>query len=249
MIDSNHTARIADFGLTSLLRHSSISISMTPSAWGGSYRWMAPELFDGKSRPSRESDIYALGMVIYEVCQRIPQKICLKGPLSQVFAHEQPFSHICSHAVPVLVLAGERPSRLTNRDILGLSEEVWMLMEKCWNQVPSARPHAADILVLLEAASHDWVSPTSGVIENLSLSWPISQNSPVTESAGTMSETAFGTIGGGGIGSRVARKLLPTSNGEGMTAATTETVEDTFPLAFLTCLRFLWNSSLFSWLL
>ena len=29
---------------------------------------MAPELFDGKSRPSKESDIYTLGMVIYEVC-------------------------------------------------------------------------------------------------------------------------------------------------------------------------------------
>ena len=30
---------------------------------------MAPELFDGKSRLSKESDIYALGMVIYEVCR------------------------------------------------------------------------------------------------------------------------------------------------------------------------------------
>ena len=69
LIDSDHNARIADFGLTSLLRHPSISISVTPPAWGGTYRWMAPELFDGKSRPSKESDIYALGMVIYEVCR------------------------------------------------------------------------------------------------------------------------------------------------------------------------------------
>jgi serine/threonine protein kinase len=29
---------------------------------------MAPELFDGKSSPSKATDIYALGMVIYEVC-------------------------------------------------------------------------------------------------------------------------------------------------------------------------------------
>ena len=68
LIDSNRTARIADFGLTSLLRHPSISISVSEPVWGGTHRWMAPELFDGKSRPSRESDIYALGMVIYEVC-------------------------------------------------------------------------------------------------------------------------------------------------------------------------------------
>jgi len=67
LIDSNHTARIADFGLTSVLRHPSISISVTAPAWGGTPQWMAPELFDGESSPSRESDIYALGMVIYEV--------------------------------------------------------------------------------------------------------------------------------------------------------------------------------------
>ena len=67
LIDGNQTARIADFGLTSLLRHPTISISVTAPAFGGTLQWMAPELFDGESRPSRESDIYALGMVIYEV--------------------------------------------------------------------------------------------------------------------------------------------------------------------------------------
>jgi len=67
-VDSNQTARIADFGLASLLRHPSISITMTAPAWGGTFQWMAPELFDGESLPSRESDVYALGMVIYEVC-------------------------------------------------------------------------------------------------------------------------------------------------------------------------------------
>jgi len=67
LIDGNKSARIADFGLTSVLRHHSISISMTAPAWGGTIRWMAPELYDEKSSPSKESDIYALGMVVYEV--------------------------------------------------------------------------------------------------------------------------------------------------------------------------------------
>lgn len=40
---------------------------------GGSTRWMSPELLnpedfgDGDSRPTKQSDRYALGMVIYEV--------------------------------------------------------------------------------------------------------------------------------------------------------------------------------------
>ena len=68
LIDSNHTARITDFGLMNLLRHPLISISVTLPTWGGTHRWMAPELLlDWKLHPSKESDIYALGMVIYEV--------------------------------------------------------------------------------------------------------------------------------------------------------------------------------------
>ena len=81
LIDSNQTARIADFGLTSLLCHPSISISVSAPAWGGTPQWMAPELFDGESRPSRESDIYSLGMVIYEVCTSFTWLISLGNSL------------------------------------------------------------------------------------------------------------------------------------------------------------------------
>jgi serine/threonine protein kinase len=43
---------------------------------GGTYRWMSPELVDPElfgvqgDRPTKQSDCYALGMVIYEVCVR-----------------------------------------------------------------------------------------------------------------------------------------------------------------------------------
>jgi len=67
LIDSHFSARIADFGLTSVLRNHSMSISVTAPARGGTLRWMAPELFNDGSHPSKSSDIYALGMVTYEV--------------------------------------------------------------------------------------------------------------------------------------------------------------------------------------
>ena len=67
LIDSHFSARIADFGLTSVLRNHSMSISVTAPAQGGTLRWMAPELFNDGSHPSKASDIYALGMVTYEV--------------------------------------------------------------------------------------------------------------------------------------------------------------------------------------
>jgi serine/threonine protein kinase len=47
-------------------------LSETASSSEGTPRWMSPELLDpvgfgSSGRPTRESDRYALGMVIYEV--------------------------------------------------------------------------------------------------------------------------------------------------------------------------------------
>jgi len=51
-------------------------LSETLISTGGTFCWMAPELLDpprfgSNGRPTRESDCYALGMVIYEVGQVI----------------------------------------------------------------------------------------------------------------------------------------------------------------------------------
>ena len=47
-------------------------ISESGDSFGGTFRWMSPELLDPESlhckrHPTLESDRYALGMVIYEV--------------------------------------------------------------------------------------------------------------------------------------------------------------------------------------
>lgn len=51
---------------------STILLSETAVSSGGTICWMSPELLDpprfgSNGRPTRESDCYALGMVIYEV--------------------------------------------------------------------------------------------------------------------------------------------------------------------------------------
>ena len=131
---------------------------------------MAPELLDWKTCPSRESDIYALGMVIYEVFRiAFPCGGGPNGSLSQVFAHQRPFSHVPNCAAPGLVLSGMRPTRPTNREILGLSEDLWTLTKRCWDLVPGTRPDAADVLVLVETASRGWVSPPSEEIASLNI--------------------------------------------------------------------------------
>ena len=69
LIDDNCTARLAVWGLATILVDlSTISLSATAIPSGGSAPWMSPELLFGQnSQPTRQSDCYALGMVVYEM--------------------------------------------------------------------------------------------------------------------------------------------------------------------------------------
>ena len=148
-----------------------------------------------------------------------------------------------------MVLAGERPSRPTNREILGLSENAWMLMERCWDQVPNTRPHAADILVFLETAARDWVSPSSKAIANLCLGRQARQYPPTTESVDTMSETVCGTIAGGGVCTQEVGQSPSTFSGEEGTAAARSAIAgNSFPVSVPPYLRFSRKLSPTSWL-
>ena len=91
LVNKDRQACIADFGLstiTGVATHttaaaSQVSLisndSLMSFTGGGTRRWMSPELLDPErfgvpesegDRPTRQSDCYALGMVIYEVGAR-----------------------------------------------------------------------------------------------------------------------------------------------------------------------------------
>ena len=72
LIDNAGIARVADFGLMSMVDLSVVLLSITAVPTAGTFCWMSPELLDplrfgSSGRSTRESDRYALGMVIYEV--------------------------------------------------------------------------------------------------------------------------------------------------------------------------------------
>ncbi len=59
MIDGQGKVRIADFGLAGLAKNVSGAVGGTPA-------YMAPEQIDGKA-PTRKSDLFSLGLVLYEM--------------------------------------------------------------------------------------------------------------------------------------------------------------------------------------
>ena len=100
---------------------------------------MSPELIDPESfglvkiRPTKESDCYALGMVIHEV---------LSG--------RTPFAPWKAPLVIQKVLKGERPGRPQGEAGALFTDGIWEILELCWKHNPGERTSAKAILPCLE---------------------------------------------------------------------------------------------------
>jgi len=151
LIDETRRARLADFGLLTIMSDTSSLVSSTSFTQGGSCRWMSPELLDPESFgfkdgcPTKHSDCYALGMLTYEV---------LSGQV--------PFSQHRGHAVVVRITRGERPERPA--DETWFTNEVWGILESCWKPTPGDRLRIKDVLECLNNASMSWTPPSSQMV-------------------------------------------------------------------------------------
>ena len=100
---------------------------------------MSPELLDPdkfglkESRPTKESDCYALGMVIYEV---------LSG--------QKPYTPYKGAAVVRKVLNGERPGRPQGDEGKLFTDVIWRTVQLCWEPIPNDRTNAKAVLLGLK---------------------------------------------------------------------------------------------------
>lgn len=152
LIDSDGHARLSDFGLTSVIYDGdTVNTVTTTSIAHGSTRWMAPELLnpesigESRSRPSRRSDIYSFAMVMYEVLAgRLPFEECRRDPA----------------VIYQVVVLQNRPKRPPVND---LSDDIWALMEACWNMDPGQRPNMLTTLTRLSSACGRPSRPEPGI--------------------------------------------------------------------------------------
>ena len=94
--------------------------------------FIVPHEFGLKAfRPTKSSDCYSLGMVVYEV---------IHG--------EIPFHRDTDVMVIAKILKGDRPRRR-----LGFSEGLWKMLERCWTTQPNERPSVEDVLRCLDTCS------------------------------------------------------------------------------------------------
>lgn len=116
MIDGHGRARITDFGLAVSGAQAAGEIAGTPA-------YMAPEQLSG-APATPQTDIYALGLLLYEVCTgRRPFEARSLGEWKRAHAEEPP----------------ARPSRYAR----GLDESVERLILRCLEKDPARRPRSA----------------------------------------------------------------------------------------------------------
>ena len=146
MVDNNGHACLGGFGLLTIVSDRSV---VAPSAMtGGTIRWMSPERFDPDrfglkgSHPTKESDCYALGMVIYEV---------LSG--------QTPYA-LCNQLVVVQkILDGERPARPHGVCGVWFTVGLWEVLELCWKPRPGDRPGLDAVLQCLQDTTRPSMPP------------------------------------------------------------------------------------------
>ena len=129
---------------------------------------MSPELLDPErfgrlqsedGRPTKQSDYYALGMVIYEVCVCVNEFIVASGEpaILQVLCGYHPYVEIQSDLLVVnAIMEGVRPEEPEEMANLGFSNELWEIVKRCWLEDHSARPGVQDILSCLNDAAALW---------------------------------------------------------------------------------------------
>ena len=167
LINQDCRACLADFGLSTVtgvqtraVTGSFVSVLSNDSVMsfthGGSIRWMSPELIIPQrygvegNRPTKMSDCYALGMVIYEVGVSVGDFKLQVLKCAQVLCGYVPYHDMPRGlAIMTAISEGVRPEKPENAMDLGFTEALWETVEKCWAGDRSARPDVKEILSCL----------------------------------------------------------------------------------------------------
>ncbi|KAH7322148.1 kinase-like domain-containing protein [Rhizoctonia solani] len=126
---------LIDFG-NSILKNRTLKFTESTNGSAFTLGWSAPEFFkkNGICQCTKATDVYALGMTIYEV-----------------IAGKRPYDGIAFPGVIKLVSEKTPPERPTcippgheNGDML------WELLRHCWSYEPEARPSAAEVTAAMK---------------------------------------------------------------------------------------------------
>ena len=142
-MDNTGCARLTDFGLAAVAPELGSAKLTTDSH---AMCWATPEVLDRELSVSKKSDVYLFAMVVVEVwtCNLIPADVSIHW--HKIFAGEVPFHNIRPTTVAMDILSGTRPGRPVHPS---LTDNIWNLIERCWDQDPQRQPDISDVISYL----------------------------------------------------------------------------------------------------
>lgn len=160
LVKSNGTCCIADFGLAVTHFQSTDQLDVGANPKVGTKRYMSPEVLDETIRMEnfdsfRKVDIYALGLVLWEICRRtISNGIAedYKPPFFDVVPSDPSFEDMRK----VVCVDQQRPNLPNRWASDSLLSGMAKVMRECWHQNPNVRLPALRIKkTLLKMATAD----------------------------------------------------------------------------------------------
>ena len=191
--DEKLRASLTDFGLSVVKQETATTTKIGAQQSSGTLLWMAPELLRGRSC-SKASDIYAYGMVLWELVTR-----------------KQPFKGVHSGAIRGLIKDGD----LDCLEIpTGTPSEISNLIKQCWNLKPNLRPSAQQILDQLNEEQSSFLRSSAQQVldelneEQFSLNSMPAAQLLVTGAAPSKSQSTDLTDSDFSVGIQTSRKIL-----------------------------------------
>ncbi|CAE7092110.1 unnamed protein product [Rhizoctonia solani] len=130
---------LTDFGNSSLVDRT-LNFTQTTSGPSFTVRWSAAEIIEETTPHTKASDIYALGMTIYET-------------VTGMVPYQGKSEMNVMRLVTVKKELPERPEPAL--DNTGITDKLWELLIKCWSFQPAERPSAAKVAEVMRAIAPD----------------------------------------------------------------------------------------------
>ncbi len=133
LLDEHYHAKLTDFGLSKLKTETKTTTKTQQSV--GSEGWIAPELTDPDGKDSQKSDVFSMGITMWEIASR---KIPYETAKSRAM-------------IPFWMAQGKREDIPTD-----CPPKIAYLIKWCWDTDPSKRPTAAEAVKYLRDAESDF---------------------------------------------------------------------------------------------
>ncbi len=133
LLDEHYHAKLTDFGLSKLKTETKTTTKTQQSV--GSEGWIAPELTDPDGKDSQKSDVFSMGITMWEIASR---KIPYETAKSRAM-------------IPFWMAQGKREEIPTD-----CPPKMAHLIKWCWDTDPIKRPTAAEAVKYLRDAESDF---------------------------------------------------------------------------------------------